>query len=131
MNLVLTLVIYMGIVTWLTLVAANLIRIKVWTFQGILLGFGNRDDLPGPSAFAGRAERTARNTLENFVLFVAVALVAQAAGAQSPRLAAGAQVFFWARLLYIPVYYAGIKYLRTAVWVVSIVGLAMMLSVLL
>jgi uncharacterized MAPEG superfamily protein len=34
-------------------------------------------------------------------------------------------------VLYIPVYYAGIAYLRTAVWLASIVGLAMMITALL
>jgi uncharacterized MAPEG superfamily protein len=96
-----------------------------------LLAFGNRDDFPQPSPLAGRAERTARNTLENFVLFAAIALVAQAAATPSPRVLLGAQVFFWSRIAYIPVYYAGIKYLRTAVWAASIVGLGMMVSALL
>jgi uncharacterized MAPEG superfamily protein len=40
-------------------------------------------------------------------------------------------MFFWARIAYIPVYYAGIAYLRTAVWVVSIVGLAFMVGAIL
>ncbi len=126
----LTLVIYMGIVTWLTLLAASLIRVKGWTLRGTLLAFGNRDNLPEPSPFAGRAERTARNTFENFVLFAAIALVGHVAGVQSPKLLLGAQIFFWARLVYIPVYYAGIVYLRTAVWAVSIVGMAMMVVAL-
>jgi hypothetical protein len=37
----------------------------------------------------------------------------------------GATLFFWARLAYWPCYLAGIIYLRTAIWLVSIVGLAM------
>ncbi len=131
MNPLLMLVVYMAVVTWLTLLAASLVRVKGWTLAGTLLAFGNRDNLPEPSSLAGRAERTARNTLENFVLFAAVALVAQAAAAQSPHLLLGAQVFFWSRVVYIPVYYAGIKYLRTAVWTASIVGLGMMISALL
>lgn len=131
MNPLLSLVVYMAIVTWITLLAASLIRVQGWTLQGTLLAFGNRDNLPDPSAFAARAERTARNTLENFVLFTAIALVAQAAATQSPRILLGAQVFFWARLLFIPVYYAGIKYLRTAVWAAGMVGLGMMVSALL
>ena len=126
MTLVLKLVIYMGIVTWLTLLLASLIRVKGWTFPGTLLALGNREKLPEATPFAGRAERTARNTLENFVLFTAAALVGHAAAVQSPNVAAGAQLFFWARLLYIPIYYAGIKYLRTAIWAASIVGLGMM-----
>ena len=45
-------------------------------------------------------------------------------GAQA---ATGATIFFWARLIYWPVYMAGIIYLRTLVWGVSIVGIAMIL----
>jgi uncharacterized MAPEG superfamily protein len=131
MTTTLTLVIDMAIVTWLTLLLASLIRSHGWTHKGMMLAFGNRDDLPEATSFAGRAERTARNTQENFVLFAAVALVAHAAGADGPRVALGAQVFFWARLVYIPVYYAGIVFLRTAVWGVSIAGLAMMVIPLL
>jgi len=95
------------------------------------LATGNRDNLPEASPLAGRAERTARNTAENFVLFSALALVAHAAGAESPRVILGAEVFFWARLAYIPVYYAGIPYLRTAIYFVSVVGLAMIAMTLL
>lgn len=131
MNPLLMIVVYMAMVTWFTLLAASLIRVKGWTLQGTLLAFGNRDNLPDPSPLAGRAERTARNTLENFLLFTAMALVAQVAATQSPRILLGAQVFFWARLLFIPVYCAGIKYLRTAVWAAGTVGLGMMVSALL
>lgn len=128
MTSTLTLVIYMAILTWLTLLLASLIRVKGWTPSGTMIALSNRDKLPEATPFAGRAERAARNTLENFVLFAAIALVAHASGATSPRIAMGAQIFFWARVLYVPVYCAGITYLRTAIWVVSIVGLGMMIS---
>ena len=128
MTTTLTLVIYMAILTWLTVLLASLIRVKGWTPSGTMMALGNRDKLPEATPFAGRAERAARNTLENFVLFAAIALVAHAAGATSPKIATGAQIFFWARVLYVPVYCAGISYLRTAIWVVSIVGLGMMIS---
>jgi uncharacterized MAPEG superfamily protein len=127
----LTLVIYMAILTWLTLLAASLIRVKAWTFAGTMIAFGNRDNLPQATALAGRAARTAQNTLENFALFAAIALVAHAAGVDGPRVATGAQVFFWARVLYVPVYFAGVIYLRTAVWLVSVIGLAMMITAIL
>ena len=127
----LTLVIYMAVVTWLTLLAASLIRAKAWTFEGTMIGFGNRENLPEATPLSGRAERTARNTAENFVLFAVIALVAHAAGATSSRVATGAEIFFWSRLWYIPVYYAGIVYLRTAVWMISIIGLGMMISAIL
>jgi len=126
MNLTLELVLYMALVTWLTLMGASLLRAQSWK-----IGVGNRDDLPAPTALAGRAQRTAMNTLENFVLFAAVALVAQAAGKTNAQVEHGAQIFFWARIVYIPVYYAGIIYLRTVVWLVSIIGLALMVRALL
>jgi len=131
MNRTLTLVAYMAIVTWITLLAASLIRAKAWTLPGTKIALGNRDNLPEATPLAGRAERTAKNTLENFVLFAAIALVAQAAGNTNPRIVTGAELFFWARLVYIPVYYAGVTYLRTAVWLVSIVGLALMVLAIL
>jgi uncharacterized MAPEG superfamily protein len=124
----LTLVIYMAVVTWLTLLAASLVRAKGWTRAGTMIALGNRDNLPEATPLAGRAERTARNTAENFMLFAAIALVARAAGATSAKVASGAEIFFWSRLLYIPVYYVGIIYLRTAVWLVSVIGLAMMIA---
>jgi uncharacterized MAPEG superfamily protein len=131
MNRTLTLVIYMAILTWLTLLAASLIKAKGWTAPGRKLALGNREDLPEPTLLAGRADRTAKNTLENFVLFAAIALVAQAAGLTGARVAAGATIFFWSRVLYIPVYYAGIVYVRTAVWMASIVGLGLMVGAIL
>jgi uncharacterized MAPEG superfamily protein len=131
MTTTLSLVIYMAILTWLTVLLASLFRVKGWTPAGTLLAAGNRDNLPEATPFAARAERTARNTLENFVLFAAIALVAHAAGATSPNVLRGAEIFFWARVAYIPVYYAGIAFLRTGIWVVSIVGLALMVLAIL
>lgn len=128
MTTTLYLVIYMAIVTWLTSLVASLLRVKGWTPSGMQIAFGNRDNLPEASPLAGRAERTARNTLENFVLFAAIALVAHISGRAGARVDKGAEIFFWARLAFIPVYYAGIVYLRTAVWLVSIIGLAMMIA---
>ena len=40
----------------------------------------------------------------------------------------GAQLFFWARLAYAVVYLAGIAWLRTAVWAVSMVGVVLLLQ---
>jgi uncharacterized MAPEG superfamily protein len=128
MTTTLYLVIYMAIVTWLTSLVASLLRAKGWTPTGMQIALGNRDNLPEPTALAGRAERTARNTLDNFVLFAAIAMVAHISGRAGARVDQGAEIFFWGRIVFIPVYYAGIVYLRTAVWLVSIIGLAMMIA---
>ena len=54
-----------------------------------------------------------------------MALTAHLAGVGEQALL-GAQVFIWARLVYLLIYILGITYLRSAVWVAGIVGLAMM-----
>lgn len=126
MTLTLSLVVYMAFITWLSLLLASLIRAKGWTLSGMVIAMGNRDKLPDASPLAGRADRTARNTAEAFLLFAALAVVAHVSGVQSPQIALGAELFFWSRVLYIPVYYAGIPYLRTVIWTVGMVGLAMM-----
>jgi uncharacterized MAPEG superfamily protein len=84
---------------------------------------GNREELPAMEGWAGRAQRAHRNMLEYLVLFASLVLVAQIAGKANTVTALGAQLFFWARVVYVPVYLLGIPWVRTAVWAVSIVGL--------
>ncbi|MEJ8846007.1 MAPEG family protein [Variovorax rhizosphaerae] len=124
-------VVYTAILTWVALLAGSLIRARGWTFAGTMLAIGNRDRMPEPTPLAGRAMRAGQNTLEGFVLFAAIALAAHAAGVDGPKVAMGAQIFFWSRVLYLPVYYAGITYLRTVVWLVGFAGLAIMISAML
>jgi uncharacterized MAPEG superfamily protein len=75
-----------------------------------------------------RADRAASNTKENFLLFIALALAAYASGAQSPLVEQGASLFFLARVIYLPVYYLGIPYVRSLVWVAGLIGLVMMIA---
>jgi uncharacterized MAPEG superfamily protein len=64
--------------------------------------------------------------LEAMVIFLALVLAAQISG-KTAATTLGATVFFWARLIYWPVYLAGIVYLRTLVWFVGVLGLIMIL----
>src|SRR5919206_50311 len=86
---------------------------------------GNREGLAPCTGWAGRAARAHHNMLESLVLFAALVLVAVAAGRTNSATLLGAQLFFWARLAYAVIYVAGIPYLRTAVWLLSVIGLAM------
>jgi uncharacterized MAPEG superfamily protein len=61
--------------------------------------------------------------LESLVLFAGLVLVAHVTNRNNALTALGAQLFFWARLAHAVVYTAGIPWLRTGVWAVSIVGL--------
>jgi uncharacterized MAPEG superfamily protein len=89
---------------------------------------GNRENMPVITGWAGRADRAHRNMTHGLLLFAILVLVAQIAGKLDATTALGAQLFFWARLAYAVVYIAGIPWLRTAVWAVSVVGLVMIFS---
>jgi uncharacterized MAPEG superfamily protein len=76
------------------------------------------------TGWAGRARRAHLNMLENLVLFTVLVLIAQVAGKANAMTALGASIFFWARLVYAGIYLAGISWVRTVVWFVSVIGMA-------
>jgi uncharacterized MAPEG superfamily protein len=89
---------------------------------------GNRDPAPELKGWAGRARRAHFNMLESLVLFAALVLTAVIAQKTNSTTALGAELFFWARLVYALIYAAGIPWVRTAVWGVSVVGLILIFS---
>ena len=92
---------------------------------------GNRDGDPPPlGPHAARAERASRNFLETFVFFAAALVCAIAIGRQGDRAVLGAQLYFWARVAYLPIYVIGIPYVRSLAWAVALVGLLLVVSVL-
>jgi uncharacterized MAPEG superfamily protein len=111
-----------AVLTWVMLIVASLLRARSWTPAGVKVAFGNRDDVPEPSLLAGRADRAARNMLEGLLLFTALVAAVRLGGKAAP--AGAAALFFWARVAYFGVYLAGIRYLRTLVWIGSVVALA-------
>jgi uncharacterized MAPEG superfamily protein len=119
--------VWSGILTFLMLVADLVFRTQAWSPSGLMIAFGNRETLVAPLGIGGRAERAAKNMIEAMVMFLALVLAASIAG-KAPQAAFGATIFFWARLVYWPVYLAGIPVLRTLVWLVSIVGLILILK---
>ena len=86
---------------------------------------GNREALPAPSGWAGRAKRAHLNMLENLVLFAALVLIVAVTNKANATTALGAAIFFWARLAYAVIYVAGIAWVRTVAWFVSVIGMAM------
>jgi uncharacterized MAPEG superfamily protein len=130
MTPLLQLLAYMTVLTFVAIMAAALLRNREWTPQGMKVGLSNRDSLPEATPLGGRAVRAAENTKENFILFTALALTAHAAGVDA-QATLGAQIFFWARLAYLPVYWAGITYVRSLIWGIGTAGLAMMLFAIL
>jgi uncharacterized MAPEG superfamily protein len=98
---------------------------------GMSWAFGNRDmAMPPLEGLGGRTVRAFHNFRETFPLFAALILLAAAMGHHDNLTLWGAQLYFWGRLVYLFVYMAGIKYLRTLVWAVSLVGLILLLIAL-
>ena len=117
-----------ALLTWVMLIVAATLRHKGWTPRGLIVVLGNRDVPPESAPLVGRADRAARNMLENLALFTALVVAVHFSGQAGAQSRLGASLFFWSRLAYFPVYLAGIPYLRTAIWGVAIVGMAMILT---
>lgn len=92
---------------------------------------GNRENLPALTGWTLRAQRAHLNLLESLAVFAIVVLVAHIAGRLNETTALGASLFFWGRLGYAVIYLAGIPWVRTAAWAVSIAGILLIFSQLL
>ena len=130
MTALLELTVYFTVWTLIAVVVGAAVRNQEWTREGRDIGLGNRDNLNEATPMGGRAERAARNSIEAAVFFVPLALVANAAGLDAEVLQ-GAKIAFWARIAYVPVYIAGIKYLRSLVWIIGVIGYGMMVAAML
>ena len=99
--------------------------------RGLRWNASNRDGEPKPlTGAAARGTRASLNFLETFPFYAAAVLMVVLTHTNSPRTALGAELYFWARLVYLPVYMVGIPYLRTLVWAVGFAGLLMVLGAL-
>jgi uncharacterized MAPEG superfamily protein len=99
--------------------------------RGIAWNVGPRDQPSPPvSAVAGRLERAYRNFMETFPFFVAAILAAHAAGRFGTLTLVGSQVYLIARVVYWPLYAAGVPVFRTLTWLVSLIGLLMVVAAL-
>lgn len=109
------------------LVAAAL---STWQ-RGLRWNVGNRDGDAKPlTGWAARAQRANRNFLETFAFFAAAVLAVVLAHKSDASSLLGAQTYVWARVAYLPIYLAGIPYLRTLVWAVSLWGMVQVIEAL-
>lgn len=110
-----------------------LVAAALGTWQrGLRWNVGNRDGEPAPlTGWAARAQRANRNFLETFAFFAAAALAVVLAHKSDASTLLGAQIYVCARAAYLPIYIAGIPYLRTLVWAASLWGILQLLEALL
>ena len=87
-----------------------------------------RDEaLPPPNPMTGRAMRAQANFLETFPIAIVALLGVVLANKTSATTALGGWIWLGARLVYLPLYAAGVPVVRTIVWTVSVLGLAMVI----
>ena len=130
MTPLLEITVYFTVWTLLSVCVGMAIRNQEWTKEGREITLGNRDNLKEATPIGGRADRAAKNSIEAAVFFVPLALIANAAGMDA-EVMLGAQIAFWARIAYVPIYIAGIKYLRSLVWLIGVGGYALMICAML
>jgi uncharacterized MAPEG superfamily protein len=96
---------------------------------GLPYNLSSRDVPPSSpiGTMAGRLVRAFANFRETFGFFAVAVLLVAILNRADHTSALGAQLYFWARLVYVPVYALGIIVVRTVVWAISIVGLVMVL----
>jgi uncharacterized MAPEG superfamily protein len=82
------------------------------------------------TGLAGRLDRAHRNFIETFALFAAAVLLAHLAGKHSWMTEWGAQLYFWARVVYVGLYAAGVFLVRSLVWNVATLGIILILLAL-
>ena len=89
---------------------------------------GPRDEpRPQPVGIAGRLERALANYLETFPLFAAAVFIAHAARQHNWMTIWGSQLYFWARVVYLPLYVFGVALVRSLVWNVATLGIVLIL----
>ena len=89
-----------------------------------------RDEGKQLTGVGARVQRAFANYMQTFPFFAAAVLVAHAAGRHSWLTVTGAQLYFWARLAYVPLYAAGVPVVRTVAFLVATLGIVLILIAL-
>ena len=84
---------------------------------------GARDEDLRPSGVAGRLDRAQRNFLETFAIFAAAVLMSELLGKTGGVGPVGAVVYLGGRVLFLPLYWLGVPWLRTFSWNAATAGL--------
>lgn len=94
--------------------------------HGLWFAGSGRDHEPPPNIWNARAQKALRNLIETYGVFVALSVAIELGGRSDGFTQWGAQLYFWARWAYLPLYLFGVQYVRSLVWLVAAAGLALM-----
>lgn len=89
---------------------------------------GARDADLRPTGVAARLDRAQRNFLETFAIFASAVLMLEALGRSGGWLSvSGALAYLAGRVAFLPLYAAGVPWLRTFSWNAATAGLVMVM----
>jgi uncharacterized MAPEG superfamily protein len=98
---------------------------------GTKWNMGARDqELPPPHPVVGRLMRAQANFFETFPIFIAAVILSLSTQSMAgPALvpALGAWLWLGGRVAYLPLYAFGVPVVRSLAWIVSVVGIVLML----
>jgi len=120
-------------ITWLMIaVVVGLVHLLVAAqmaqkYRTIEWNVGPRDAPMDTKGGAARVERAYRNFMETFPLFAAAALAVAVQHKTGGVAFWGAAIYVVGRAVYVPLYVAGIPYIRSLVWTIATVGLVMVI----
>jgi uncharacterized MAPEG superfamily protein len=83
--------------------------------------------MPPLTGVAARLDRALRNFVETFPLFATAVLIANVIDRHSWMTVWGAQLYFWGRLAYVPLYAIGVPLIRSIAWNVATIGIIFVL----
>ena len=85
-----------------------------------------KSPLPGDTPFdeewAHRAYRAHMNAFEGIALFAPMAIAVHVSGLGNNVTAAACAIYFWARLIYAPLYYFDVPYFKTTAWMIGLIA---------
>jgi uncharacterized MAPEG superfamily protein len=84
-------------------------------------------DMPPLSDMAKRLERAQANLFETLPLFIGAILIAHVSERANDLTALGAHLYLFGRIAYVPLYAFGLSPWRSLAWIVSLVGLLMVI----
>ncbi len=97
--------------------------------RGLKWNLGARDGTPPPiSQTAARMDRAFANFMETFPFFAVAVIACALLGRHSWASVWGTQIYLAARLIYVPLYAFGIFGLRTLIWLISVIGIALVIA---
>jgi uncharacterized MAPEG superfamily protein len=97
---------------------------------GLWYNMGPRDEGKQLTGVPARIQRAFANYMQTFPFFAAAVLIAQVAGRHGTLTVLGAHLYFWARLVYVPLYALGIPVVRTLAFGIATLGIVLILVAL-